>query len=225
MTEIDIKITDDTSRISYKVGVLQKNKTVRTGDLINAISDITGYNSPILPPNTRFFKINKQNIVLALEIPPMIRRLNYIANSKTVFDNVLFPFPWELMILTLNEVENGNFNLVDTRLFALKNPIISLKDDVFRFVTPNVYKDDGRVCWGEALSRFNLGKVDNLAQAYKYVSLFHDATFNTDLHPALNNNEKFEDLVRRLKDKPAFDTNAMVPWKNVNETMEGIVYR
>lgn len=153
MAEIDIQIRDEATTFKYKQGSFVKNKKIKTSDLISAISNISGYRSPILPPNTRFIKIDKNITTVVLEIPPTIRQIQYMAKGKMIFKDTPFPFPWEIFILKLMTRDSGaGYQLIDAYTFALKNPILSSNDNLYRFPTPNVYNSsDGRICWGSAL--------------------------------------------------------------------------
>jgi hypothetical protein len=63
--------------------------------------------------------------------------------------------------------------------------------------------------------------IDKLAHAGKFVDSFINSKFNTDLHPRINKFERFEDLVRTIKDKDTFPSDVLVRNGSVNKIMKG----
>jgi hypothetical protein len=216
-----IELLEGRTEIKYSVGSSIKEKSVRTSDLLSSLTNYIGIATPLLPPNTRMVINKKDGITLIIEVPPSIRKLSYIAGSKKIFDRVNFPFPWELWKIELINRPGKGYTFARAYVFALKNPIMTKEDKLYSFPTPNVGGGNGAICFGSAMSSSNMSNIDNLVQAYRFITIFHDAEFNTDLHPSLKNNERFEDLVRRLQDKPTFDYESLLEKSPLYTILEG----
>lgn len=212
MQHFTFDIKDDVCQTTFKNGTsIEKIKTIKTSELLQAIANSSGYVSPILPPCIRYLEVQRTFTKLAIEIPPTIRKIEYKnRDGKSIFQDTPFPFPWEVFIMTFSPSPSG-YRINGANLFALAGPIISMEDRVYRFPTPNVGGGGGGICFGGSLGRFNLDTITTLSQAYRYVNIFHDAPFNSDLHPEYPTGERFEDVIRRLTGKSEFDSKLLVP--------------
>ena len=48
-------------------------------------------------------------------------------------------------IFTFEKKEGIGYTIIDAKLYAMKNPLLSTNDMLYRFCTPNVYQEHGRI--------------------------------------------------------------------------------
>jgi len=208
---LQINFSEDISELKFPVGSVIKTKKVKTSELLMSLSGINGLSTPLLPPGTRYFNKTKELTTVLIEVPPTIREIEYVSGSKLIFKGK-FPFPWEVFSLCFSTDNSGKLNLYSSALYALKNPIFSIEDELYFVPCSNVFPENN-ICWGSTITSSNLKQMDNISQAYRFVSMFHDAKFNTDLHPKLAVDKRYEDILREHKDLAEFNYNYLFKTK------------
>jgi hypothetical protein len=208
MREINISINDsfETAKVMINNEGIKKIKNVSFSDLIKELnSHVSGFNSGILPRGVKFIKEAKEYTYVAIETLPNVKTFNYYNGSKN--NTVNMPFPPLLFIFKVN----GN-KIIDVRVFALSNTLLSFNDTLYSFPFGNIY-NDGRVCWGSA-------KIDFSFKSYLHLlsimATFLGSSFNGDLFIKGAEDigghkiDSFLSLVGALKDKPEFPISYLV---------------
>lgn len=210
MSNIHIDLAEDISVVTYAAGKVNKKKTVSTGLLLKTLSDASGLSTPLLPPGTRLYKIERNITKIYIEVPPQKRKTIYNNRSGKGIFNDYVPMPWELFCFEFSP-SGSQMTLSGCHVYAMKNPIMGMDTPLYYMPLPNVF-GDCRVCWGNTLYNNSTSVIQNMTQAYKFISIFHDAEFNTDLTVHLAKGMRFEDVLRELKGKDEYNNEFLVPW-------------
>lgn len=86
-----------------------------------------------------------------------------------------FTCPILAWFIVLDKSSSGSYSVRDTFMYALKTPIYTGKEPLYKAPFSNVY-GDGRVCWGE-----NIIEIPQLKSIQGLSTLFFGAYGNTDL--------------------------------------------
>ena len=108
---------------------------------------------------------------------------------------------------------NGNLELVDERLYAMRGSLIDEYTPLYKMPTPNVFGNLNNICWGNTFSgpNRNLSQIKSISQAGRFVGLFHGAEFKGHLTPRFQNNERMEDVFREMKTMKTYDDKYLTP--------------
>lgn len=204
---------DDNNIATIKLGRKSyRQKTVAATQLIAALAGISGTRTPLLPPGTRQYSSNGRNTFLTLEVPSIQRNFKYVNESGKAIVEGPGLFPWELFMFKFQE-NNGNLELVDERLYAMRGSLIDEYTPLYKMPTPNVFGNSNNICWGNTFSgpNRNLSQIKSVSQAGRFVELFHGAEFNGHLTPRFQNNERMEDVFREMKTMKTYDDKYLTP--------------
>lgn len=213
-----IKLENGLAEVEYTVGKRNYSKTVTISSLKEALVSDQGLYTPLLPFGTRYYSRKGPKHRIIIDMPAVVRGIKYVNSSQKVIYEDLFPYPWGLMDITLNE-NNGKYTFAGSSVYALKRPLNSENDTIYHYPVPNLYHNGGQ-CWGSVLTGED-GVFDSISQVGILLDYFYGSQFNTDLHPRMNLYSRYEDLLRDHKDKKALKSEILVSqgitFKNVIE--------
>jgi hypothetical protein len=212
---INIQIDDNNMAIVEIGRKTRRIKTVSALSLVSALNGMTGLSTPLLFPGIRQYIQRDKFVIVALEIPSMSRRFNFVnRENKTI---VAGPglFPWELFLFKFEIIPEG-LKLYEQRLYAMKHSLQAESDELYHMPLSNVYDSSGNVCWGTTFhgNGESLRRIETIAQVGRFVSLFHDSNFNTDLSPRFveDGTMRMEDLFREMKEMTAYNERYLIPF-------------
>ena len=124
--------------------------------------------------------------------------------NKTLRDAQLLeyqniPFPYLLMMIKTSG-ENGNVHLDQTRIYAMKSPLVREDQLLYDYPYSNVYNDDNRVCWGGVPQ-----KHKNLFEATTAINTFFNTIMNNDLYSPLRSplpHSTFQEVLAQISINP-----------------------
>ena len=203
-----ISIKDGLAEVEYKRGKRTIKKLVLLDSLIQAMASKNETRTPLLPVGIRQYIKTEDGHRLFIELPAMKRGIKYInRDGKVIFEGVV-PFPWGVICLDLMEESSGTFTITDSYIYGLKRPLMSENDELYYWPAANVFSDC-RICWGGTF-KDRESKIKSLLEAGKVIDYYFSSDFNTDLHPRINIYSRYEDMLRNLKDLPAFNNDILV---------------
>lgn len=146
-------------------------------ELIEALSHFNrkGENfdrQPLLPQNCIHFMRTADNkfFQLIISTPKMKRLVKY---RTTDFHFIEVP----RAIMVINVTNDGqNFRLNNSRLFAVKDEVLTKESALYVYPFPNVEKSEGTICWGS--NQFN--SFPCLTALNRIFDAFYDAPFGED---------------------------------------------
>lgn len=201
-----IKLQNGVAELNYEKFGRKYSKMISINTLVDIFNSEKGISTPLLPFGTRKFVRKNDEITLYIEIPATTRRILYKNGSgKVIFDGVI-PMPWGIMKIALKETKDNKYSLLGSYIYALKRPLISEEDKIYHYPAPNIFKEDS-VCWGNLLDSIIFDSID---QTSMLIDTFFGSDYNTDLHPRINIYDRYEDLLRDLKNKTRFNYDCLV---------------
>ncbi len=212
---LKIEIDDTFAQVSYKRGHCNFSKTISVDTLVNSLVSQYGLKSPLLPPGCRFYEKKGESHIIYLEIPPIPRYIKYTNKSDKIIFEGIVPFPWSILKFSAVPSANGGFNVQDGFIFALKRPLMSEQDLVFCFPAANVHSNHA-ICWGSTFRSSGSGFFKSLGETGRLVDLYFSSDFNTDISPRINKYERYEDMLREIKDLKKFPDELLVPVSGKN---------
>lgn len=221
--EYGVLVTDTQSN-----GVVVQ-KIVDPKEFVAGLSKFNNLSTGLIPPNTKYYMCAEGEEVLYLEYPPSIREVTFTNGDK--LNTYVVPVPGLLLILRTARGEDGHYGVYKSKLFAIKRPILSMDDPLFRFPFGNVGAD-GNICWGRAA----LPRVQSLLGYNGAIDMFFNSIFNGDLGDncfldfTVTNDTGKEDrifapeqLLRFLDGKRFFDYDILVSSGTFKQEVGGIV--
>ena len=175
---------------------IKKTKYIDYESFFQAVNRQIRLKTDLMAPGVRYMS-RKNGFTYALiedcagkrEISFHIRkeRRDGSEENKTIKAKLCMP-----PLLVAVKLKEGH-GIQDTKVFALKEPIKSMDDPVYKFPFGNAY-DDGRFCWGTALSF--LSKIKKISQLRSLFSVIYGYTFNDDLGVLF---QPTEEMVKEVK--------------------------
>lgn len=170
-----INITIDDNAVYANVSYFQNNqgrsKNVLLSDLIEGIKETSAnkiFDTGILPQGMRFVIDYGTEQLYGVEVPPSNQ---IVSHSYGDGEKISCPFPGLLFFFRFGK---GVLNW--SKLYAIKEPILSYKTPLYLFPFTNVY-DDGNICWGGV----NNTRINSPLQVTSIVANFFGSVFNNDL--------------------------------------------
>lgn len=163
--------------VRYEETYVQRQ--VGLGAFIETLKQDRDVSLPRLPRNTRFFTQKGNQIWIVIELEPGLRFLK--TESHQV--GLRLSMPWQYFAFSF--IAGGgyptiNWSFADYRLFWSKTRIKSLTERVIPASLPNVYRNDGKICFGATAPESTLElaeRIDTLVNEF-----FSPASlFNRDL--------------------------------------------
>lgn len=139
---------------------------------------------------------------------------DYITNIRELLFNpdrptpvpFIIPTPRMLHVALVDRDPSNKYMVQRDFLYALKQPVASLDDPLYKCPFGNVYTRDhtpnGDVCWGDVV-RF--GRFDNLSIIRETMNIYFGLPFNSDL----DGNNKWKFIEGKIPDKVAKLVNEM----------------
>lgn len=208
---MNIKIEGSIAEVTYKEGMRTFSKNVDFDELIDSLAQKSGLSTPVLPFGTKLYSKQNGTHKLFIEMLPMKRRIKYVNGGQTIFNDMV-PMPFGVFIVELREV-NGRFQIQqgNSRIFALKGPILTKNDKLYRWPTPNVYTQ-GNICWGSGSNTLNqMSSLDSPHQAGRIIDMFFSGNFNNHIHPQLNgySSNEYVRFLNDMKERQQFDDDIL----------------
>jgi hypothetical protein len=167
--DLTAKISSNSSEVQVSLiepGGTVRQKTVSIDDLITQLVSSHRISTDILPRGTRFYKGEKTDYFMGIELMPKKRFMQIDGGKRK-----LIPVPRCLFIVHIRKDR-----ICSSWLFCLMNPFNSWNDPLFSFPYGNVY-DHGGICWGTAA----IPKITRPMDLIGALSAFFDSNFNGDL--------------------------------------------
>lgn len=191
MEEITVKISQE----GIHVEMDDEGKVIHKGlgyeSLVDALVCDKIFDSGILPIFGKNYIGVKQFIehgdttILLLESSASLRNVEYVSSDRVLIKDV--PYPGLIMGVICRK-EESKYKIIDTKIYATRNPIFSEHDSLYRFPFGNVYTN-GSICWGGV----GLSKIRSIKQACNLLNLFISSAMNNDLTSG-NLKNKLENL-------------------------------
>lgn len=209
MSDINIRIDDSFAYISYEKRGINYTKTISVDSLISSLAMQYGVKVPsLLPAGTRFYMKKGTEHILFIEIPPIPRLIKYSnRTSKTIFEGMV-PMPWALLQIRCipPDTAGGLLQVSSGCIYALKRPLIADSDALYHFPAANV-GNDHHICWGSTFS--DMPGFKSLAEMGRTVDYYFSSEFNQDISPRIMKYDRYEDLLRAIKDAKTFPLDVL----------------
>lgn len=190
-----------------------QSKGLSTDALGDAFNAHTSMRTPLLPGQwgTRFYAKKGNYEYFVLTIAPKNRTVKWDSGDDDEdyynYDIETPPLCWFVKIQ-----QNGDsYRLIDSYLFALKNDLITMNDDLYLAPFTNVYSSNA-ICWNGSISM-------NLPSPAAVISLdaaFFNAQFNSDLDDnkfrrtgAFSNSHGVQAMFETMNDGTSFDLDVL----------------
>jgi len=162
-------------------------------EVLRYLSVFGGFNSGLLPPNTRYLKIAQNVTTIAIEVQAAKRQVairhdphnHYGLPTKEILIPDV-PFPSAAFIFKLNRSADKKYMISVCYIYALASSgLNSLDEKLYYFPTPNIMYGQ-TICWGynaqaaNKLSYHSLASIEG-AVNYLYGAGFNDHVFHKDL--------------------------------------------
>ena len=208
---------DGLAEIEYSKGKRNFNKFVTIQSLIESLVSEQGLSTPLLPFGTRKYVKNESIHTIYMEIPEMKRHITYKnSDGKIIFQGSV-PMPWGIFKMEFKEKIGSagfTFNKNSSAIWALERPLVNSEDNLYFYPLPNVFSHS-HICWGSTFSSGDLN-FENLSMAGRVMDAFFSSNFNTDISPRMNKYNRYEDLLRGIKDEAKFPKDVLASLGKVN---------
>lgn len=162
---------------AQEAGVVS-TRTVSPEALAQALSTNAKFDTGMLPCKegvVRYTKGGNRTLICYL-VPEQHRTIFYRDSSLNKdFKNVCTP--WTLFMFSLQTNAQGEYAIAEEYVFALKGPLLTGMDTLYKFPFTNVY-DGGGICWGNNREHYTW---KNLAGFITHIDLFYGSPFNAHL--------------------------------------------
>lgn len=179
---IEIKILDNgLATIREEKGMSIAEKQVSVEDLGRAFHSMAAYESPFLPGESGLMKyiVNGDIEKYVYVTPPQnvtVEQDYYDEDEDETCSRVVdCPAPHLIWFLKFIKQGNGGRRLTESRVYSLKNQLLSLDDQLYVCPFANVF-DNGKICWGYAEPEFGSER-----SIQSVITKFFGAPFNEDL--------------------------------------------
>lgn len=207
--EIIIRLKENCTdaAVCIKTNQSTLTKTVEFSEVLSKLTSTISINTGILPLGTRLYIGTKNNYQILIEIPGKIRDFKYL-KQEIHFEGKV-PFPSCVMFFEIN-----NSTIVNSKAFALREPIFSEETQLYNFPFGNTYSD-GNICWGSAEKEKIKKPLDLISCISSFMNstyngdLFYSSAFNYNFNPDLLKGN-FISLLNFLKDKEIFPKELLV---------------
>lgn len=202
---ITLQIDDTKTQLTYADGSGNKhNKSIDLNEFASLLSANVSHDFGLLPAGCRYLAQKGANTFVAVEVPGGTHEISYNNGSSSSVAKIKnVNLPPGLFLFMLNKAADGRYNLLKSKLYALKNDSVMIyMDTMFHYPAPNIY-DDGRICWGS--NETATKGIKSLAALSGLARIFYSAPFNNDLFRA------------SIHLGPDF------PWREANATGENLV--
>lgn len=192
---------------------LKNTKYINYESFFSAVNRQTKLDTKLMAPGVRYMSRKDGFTYVLIEDVGRIQELTlHIKKRKKDGDDsikIKVPVPPMLVGITLKE----HSNIMDARVWALKEPIRSLQDMAYCFPLGNSYGEDGKFCWGTATDY--LRNIKEMSQLRSVFSLIYGSAFNNDLdircsptetmkEETMKDLNNLENFYRYLKGKKVF---------------------
>lgn len=175
---------------------MKTTKTVSMDELASSLASTHKLSTGIVPKGTRYYAGDSKNFVICLETAPRIKAIaldSRLRRQEAEDKGIKFapeliniPFPACLFMFHIK-----NNKLSQTKVGALKQTIISERDQIYRFPFGNTHSS-AFICWGDN----TLPTIKVPMDVVVLMSLFLDSPFNGDLVDAQTFKKiKFNDVL------------------------------
>jgi len=182
-SEVLIKLTADSSSVEVdfidKKSEIVTSKSISIDELIHSLASGYSFNTGLLPKGIRSFSGTKDYYTVIVEMPARKRKvlvMDYNSEFSEEEDKLL-PFPDMVFLIRVN---NSIVEMESCRLFALKRPIATYNDRLYRFPLGNVYGKEEynyKICWNSV----RMDPVNEIVEINQVIDKFFNSTFNGDL--------------------------------------------
>lgn len=161
-----------------KLGDVVESKNISISALSQAFAQNAAFDTGILPTNHGVVRYVEKNnkITMFVQLPARKRNIRYRDESCSA-DYTNLPMPDCLFTFTYQRASDGKFSKIGEYVFALRQPLLSSNDNLYRLPFTNVYPD-GEICWG---GHTNVTSYTNLAGVSSIPEQFFASPFNNHL--------------------------------------------
>jgi len=167
-----ITVDENGTEVSTKINGVQRSKRVNIADLLAGLSQYSKSDFGLFPPNTRIFETFGNHVLIGVEFEAKTRQIKHI--DETFQCNV----PGGIAMFILDRDSRGGYRILNSHLFALRGRLTFPTDLLYMMPFPNIYRDYGKICWGEVVFR---DSMKGLLWTEGAMASFWNNGFNNDL--------------------------------------------
>jgi len=154
-----------------------KVKFISSQELCDRLSELNGFSSGLLPPNTRHYSIKDDSITIVFEIDEMQKEVVYKHTLGIKEEYYTVPLPRTLVKVILCDIDKEDIRVKQMYMAAVKRDFpLHHGTKLYNYPMPNIAGHN--VCWGKTepptYKARNLQGLDNLYH------LFMSSPFNND---------------------------------------------
>lgn len=212
--EAVITLRDGNAYVDIKdpvTGAIQ-SKGLSTDALGDAFNAHTSMRTPLLPGQwgTRFYAKKGNYEYFVMTVAPKQREVKWDDGDDEEYNNYTIETP-PLCWFAKIQQNGDSYHLIESYLFALKNDLITMNDELFLAPFTNVYSSNG-ICWNGSISM----NLPSPAAVLSLDAAFFNAPFNSDLDDgkfnarnAFSNCRGVHSMFRKLNEGVAFDVDIL----------------